>query len=155
MGVKRKRKKRKRGRGQPTKLNASIQKELFEFIASGCSYEVAAVAAGVHRKTFHNWVKAAKAGKSWGSLSKTYMANFLHNLEIAEAQCESGAVAAWRGCIHAGDWKSAQAFLSVRHPDRWAKRSQLDLTSGGEKLQTVQVFSPRKDLTALMEEGDE
>lgn len=121
--------------GAPVKLNNEVQEEICRFIALGLSYEVAARAAGVCVRTFEMWRSAARRGASWGPRSKGYMQNFLRNLEHAEAICEAGAVEAWNGCIQSGDWKAAQALLSVRYPERWAKRTHIDVTTKGEKMQ--------------------
>ena len=151
MATKKKRKARKRPTGAPCKLTDALQIELNRHVEEGCTYADAAALCRISPASLHKWVAAAKEGKSYGRLSKAYMRNFLENLEQSKTLAKTGLIKSWRSS-GLEDWKAAEALLAIRYPDEYAKRSLLDVTSAGEKVAPVVVFSPA-DLSYL-EDGD-
>ena len=148
-GDKPKRKKAKKRLGRPCLLTDEVERTICEAVKDGLSFEIAAACAGISRSTFDSWRKAAREGTAYGQVSRARMRLFWANLNRALAEFEREIVADWKDQTP-DDWKAGQALLAVRFPDRWAKRSVLDVNVEG--VVPVKVWTPRADVAGLQED---
>ena len=141
-----------RRRGRPTKFTPPTINTLCKMVAMGLQWERAAAMAGLEYRTVARWRKAGREGKAIGNISAEKLIEFVAKLESAEAAAEANCVEAWMSCVQQGDWKAAQEFLARRFPERWAKKSTLDVNVAAKT--PVQVWTPRADVRGL-EDGEQ
>jgi transposase len=102
--------------GRPTKLTPELQKRIVKLVRDGNYIETAAIAAGITKQTFYNWMERGKAGEE-------PFAEFFDALKRAEAEAEAEIAATVRaGLRDAPQWQSAMTFLERRWPTRWGRR---------------------------------
>jgi hypothetical protein len=63
---------------------------------------------------------------------------FFEAYRKAEATAEEKAIKAVQAAFPS-DWRAAMTYLERRHPGRWAKRQNLDVTSKEQPIRTVEV----------------
>ena len=102
--------------GRPIKLTPTMQSELAELIKAGNYVEVACDLAGIHRSTYYDWMKKARASKR----ANRYTA-FSDTIKKAHAFSEARDVAL---IARAGEkhWQAAAWRLERKYPDRWGKQ---------------------------------
>jgi hypothetical protein len=69
-------------------------------------------------------------------------ARFVEKVRRAEAQAEQEALEKISG---SADWRAQAWYLERRHPGRWAKRQNVDVTSKDQPIRTVEVVLRRGD----------
>jgi hypothetical protein len=125
-----KRKTRKSGR--PSKLTPEIQEKIVSAIRAGNFASVAATYAGVGERAFFRWMEKGEAASS-GKYRQFWQA-----VRSAESEAEVRAVATIQR--HVPDrWQAAMTYLERKFPNRWGRRSRMDVTSGGERVGGVLV----------------
>lgn len=151
------------------KLNDQLHNQLIELIGIGCYAHVACKAAGVPDRTFYRWLKrgkeldhqVAQQLPDGEDLADTATLEDLTNLlpglhendwrqwrlwrgvQRAEARGEAYAIGQVQRAMKE-DWRAAIAYLERKHPKRWRRRDQVELTLGDDE---------DGDDEALLEEG--
>lgn len=118
---------RRKTGGRPSGLTQAVHDRIVELLQSGCTFEVAAQAAGVARATFYVWLQrgeAAAAADSTDRREAPYRA-------LVEAVAEARAVAEvkalttiQRAAIQEGSWQAAAWYLERSFPERYAAASK-------------------------------
>ena len=110
--------------GQPLKLTRDVHDRITEAVETGATYEVAAIAAGIHRDTFRVWREQGETDRAAGLT--TIYSDLAAAVQDARARGEVELARKIRA--HASlDWKAAAWLLERRHPERWARREHVDL----------------------------
>lgn len=104
--------------GRPSKLTPAVKGKLLAALRASNGYEPACAYAGIHYKTFRNWMARGEQAKSGEYFQ------FFQDVQEAVAQDEISAVA---GIKQAGqsDWKALAWILERRHADRWSSTQKL------------------------------
>lgn len=125
-------KKPKRRVGRPSKLTKAIQNQIVKMLEQGNYLETAAAAVNIPPQTIRQWLAKGK-----GRVNKQYM-DFRAAVMRAQAQAEARDIANIRD--HGDhDWRATAWRLERRHPQRWRKRDQLDITGGLESRIVIQA----------------
>jgi transposase len=95
--------------------------------------KTAAETSGITEQTLYNWLKRGEDSERYPE-----HATFLEAYRKAEATAEERAIKAIQDAFPT-DWRAAMTYLERRHPDRWAKRQNVDVTSSGEPIRTIEV----------------
>ena len=95
--------------------------------------KTAAETSGITEQTLYNWLK-----KGGDAERCPEHAAFLEAFRKAEATAEEKAIKAVQAAFPS-DWRAAMTYLERRHPGRWAKRQNLDVTSKEQPIRTVEV----------------
>jgi transposase len=95
--------------------------------------KTAAETSGITEQTLYNWLKKGEDPEQYPE-----HAAFLEAYRRAEATAEGMAIEAIQDAFP-NDWRAAMTYLERRHPDRWAKRQSVDVTSSGEPIRTIEV----------------
>jgi|ERR671915_865748 transposase len=95
--------------------------------------KTAAETSGITEQTLYNWLKRGEDSERYPE-----HATFLEAYRKAEATAEERAIKAIRDAFP-NDWRAAMTYLERRHPDRWAKRQNVDVMSTGEPIRVVEV----------------
>lgn len=141
---------KRRPAGRPTKLTPDVADTIVAAIRAGNYVETAAAYAGVNRATVFRWLKEADqpgAGRS--------LVEFRDAVQRARAESEIRVVGQIQRVIMGGqvlkeitrtmpdgatetektyaapDGRVALEFMSRAYPDRWARRSALEVTGAG------------------------
>jgi hypothetical protein len=111
-----------------TKLTREVRDEIVRRLASGCTLEVAAEAAGVHRVTASRWLatgreaEAAEAdGKRLTGMQRDCL-ELLRAEQTARAEVRVKALAAIQKAALAGTWPAAAWLLERLFPDEYAAK---------------------------------
>jgi len=123
---------------RPTKLTAEVQEKIVKDISLGVSYVDAAGACGIDYITFNNWMKRGQEEKKGKYFYFFY----------AVSQAKSIAFANFTKVITKasmdGEWRAALEYLKRHDPDNWGDKSNVDLTSGGDKI-NINVIYDKKE----------
>ncbi len=95
--------------------------------------KTAAETSGITEQTLYNWLK-----KGEDPDRHPKHAAFLEAYRKAEATAEERAIKAIQAAFPE-DWRAAMTYLERRHPERWARRQNVDVTSKGEPIRTIEV----------------
>ena len=121
------------------KLNQTIIEEISKKLKAGIYAKVAARTEGITERTFHRWKAEGEAllervtdkdgeiiDKEYGKLNETekLKCQFCQSIDRSDAEGEAVLVAAIYSQIK-DDWRAAEAILSRRFPERWAKKDFL------------------------------
>lgn len=95
--------------------------------------------AHITTNTFYDWMQK---GESAASKEEHELTNdeldyliFYEAINEARAVAEMEAVIAWRdGFKVQGDWKAAQKFVSVAHPEKWGEKVQVSIGNQDEQI---------------------
>jgi hypothetical protein len=95
--------------GRPTKCTPKVVERICLAVSKGCTYELAAQAAGIDVRTFHDW--KARAAKGEEPFSQ-----FLQELEKAEGLAAEKNLEIIGQAASGGAWQAAAWKLERRHP---------------------------------------
>ena len=110
----------------------------------GNYYDSACKYAGISYDAFRSYMLKGEAGET------EQLVEFYEAIKNAEATAELEIVRQWQKQIP-GDWKACATFLERRFPDKWARRTAVELTGkGGGPLESASYYKP--DLTKLSDE---
>lgn len=115
-------------RGRPTKLTREVEDQLVRAISAGAYIETAAAFVGISKVSFYDWMRRGARAKSG-----RYKA-FSERIKKAMAESEMRSIMAIQ---RAGDinWQAHAWYLERKYPERWGKRSALDVDHTGEVVQ--------------------
>jgi hypothetical protein len=137
--------------GRPTKLTPEVEKKIVTAIQAGNYRQVAAAHAGIHRSTFHRWMRD---GDPDGADSDNQPFRELRAaVEQAEADAEVHDVTIITRAARTGDWRAAAWLLPRRHPGRWGSHRAAggSFRPGGASSSTRpdQPLTRTRDMTKL------
>jgi transposase len=95
--------------------------------------KTAAQTSGITEQTLYNWLKKGEDPEKYPE-----HAAFLEAFRKAEATAEDKAIEAVRSAF-TDDWRAAMTYLERRHPERWAKRQNVDVTSDVQPIRQIVV----------------
>lgn len=139
--------------GHPTKCTPELTEEIAQILRAGNYIEVACDYVGISVGTYYNWTNRAKAelkSVEDGTRRKVrkneqIFVEFLKATTRARRGSEIQSVARIRKAGEE-DWKADAWFLEHSMPDRWGRRNlNVDLTSGGEKIEGPVIYLPGRD----------
>ena len=142
---------KRKGAGRPTKLNDKVQAGIVKLIREGNFPDVAAVAEGISRRTFYDWMRR---GEDEGSGA---YAEFRTAVTRAMAEAEANLVK----IVQTGDdrgesfgqAKAALEVLQRRFSKRWSVRVQHEIRDELERfLSCARRVCSSKDYARLLEE---
>jgi hypothetical protein len=93
------------------RLTPQVEDIILTAMRRGCTYRVAATAAGVSQQTIFHWLRLGRRSKS-GKFLK-----FLKSLRQVQAQALAACAARVMDAVNAGDIRAAQWFLERRAPE--------------------------------------
>lgn len=93
----------------------------------------AAETSAITEQTLYNWLRKGEDPDHYPE-----HAAFLEAYRRAEATAEERAIKAIQDAYPI-DWRAAMTYLERSHPDRWARRQNVDVTSNGEPIRTIEV----------------
>jgi len=122
-----------------SKLTDEVWARIQRSVEVGTYAKVAAVAAGISEATYHRWRSQGRQDREQGR--RTRVARFDADIEAAEARAEehhirqiTQAAAGARG--RPGDWKAAAWLLERKYPERYARRTNQEVSGpGGSPVQ--------------------
>lgn len=131
--------------GRNSKLNPERQDRICNALREGNTRRVAAILGGIGESTFYDWL-------SWGdpeheNYSEKY-AEFSEAVTRAEAEAEERMVLILfrDAALNEKDgYKAAVEWLKRRKPQDWSEKTRIDLTSGDEPINTIQMIEVRRD----------
>ena len=126
--------------GRPTKLTKETHSAIVEAIELGVTYKDAVGAAGINYQTFLNWLETGERVRNKELRNTKANRIFLEFLESVE-RAKHTAFSEYTKTIHkaakGGDWRAAESFLKRRDPENWGDSSKTDITSKGEKIESI------------------
>lgn len=114
--------------GRKSKLTKDLTERICKSISEGNYKNVACQAVGIGESTLYDWLKQGEENKTG-----VYV-EFSEAIKKAEAQAEQAHVGVIKDAANAGIWQASAWYLERKHPGRWAKKDNLDITSGGKPL---------------------
>ena len=141
------------GHGEPSEgrpplyESADITGRVLAAVRAGCTYAIAARAAGIDQSTYHNWEARWRRAREAGGEVPEALGAFFDALEIARAEGEVFHAANIHRVAEV-DWKASGWLLERRHPERWGRRDRHDLTgvaggAAGVKIEISLLGSAR------------
>lgn len=118
-------------RGAPSRYSEELAEKVIQHILLDQSVSEAAQAAGLHIDTIMGWVERGAQGNS-------KYKDFAERYKKAQAQTEARFLSKVQD-PNTRDWQRWAWMLERKWPNRWGRR--LDITSAGEKIDSVDVFT--------------
>lgn len=109
---------------RPTKLNAEVLEKIVTAIKAGSYVETAAAFAGVGKSTLYDWLRKGAAQKNG------IYREFSIAIEQALAHADVRDITIIAQAAQKGVWQAAAWRLERKYPDRWGKRTVIQV--GGE-----------------------
>lgn len=123
----------RRTRGRPTELTEDVARLICDMVRLGCTYEVAAAAAGISSRTFSNWKQRGREEE--GGIYVDFF------LDLAEAEAQ-GEVLHLNTIAKTGA-DGAKFILAARHPERYGQNSRVKVLVEQEVSQEIDLFLER------------
>jgi hypothetical protein len=123
----------------PRYLEVDVRRRIVAAVQAGCTYDVACGAAGIERTTFFKWKQRIEDGTA-----DEHLVNLFDELDRARDSGEAMLAALLRKHSET-EWKAAAHILSVRHPEKWAKRERFEVSGAAGAPIGVQIFLPALD----------
>jgi hypothetical protein len=101
--------------------------------------KTAAETSGISEQALYGWLRKGEDPDQYPE-----HAAFLEAYRKAEATAEERAIKAIQDA-YPNDWRAAMTYLERRHPERWARRQSVDVTSTGEPIRTIEVVRPVRE----------
>ncbi len=136
---------------RPTKLTPEVIEEICNWLKLGYYQEDAATMAGISASTYYDWMKkgddAQKALESGDSSSLpatqegdevevvNMFQEFSEAVKKARAEAEGAHIRNIRKAADNGNWQASAWWLERSFPQKWGKRSTLDLRDKDEVVQ--------------------
>ena len=123
---------------RPTKLTREIIQSIAANIyPAGNYFEVACELAGIARSTGYEWLAMAEHKKRRRpGVDGELLSELLDAIRHAEGELENAAIIHWRKAF-TDDWRSVEAFLGKRFPERWKSVNRQEVTGAdGGKIET-------------------
>lgn len=141
--------------GRPTKLNDETQNAILKAIRKGAYVETAAAHAGIEKNTLYDWMKRGRRERQrinngeTPNPKETPFAKFSTAIEKEFGEAELRDLDVITKAGQDGQWQASAWRLERKFPDRWGKRSRVELT--GANGSHIQV-GPAIDLSKLTTE---
>lgn len=104
---------------------------LQQAIAAGATYTDACAYAEVSRSAFNRWRKivalALEKEPDDRTENESAAVAYFGQIEKAEASTKLRLITRWQSAADK-DWRAAKSFLSVRYPEEWAEKKQVELS---------------------------
>lgn len=118
-----------RRRGRPSKLTPEVSTRFFQALRAGNYYKACCSYAGISEQTFRNWMirgtaeleRVAESSRRSVRVREQPYAEFVRDVEVAEAEAEVRMVAQWQTHMPT-TWQACRDFLARRFPERWAQQ---------------------------------
>lgn len=141
--------------GRPTALTPEVRRTVVQAIRGGVYAHVAAQHAGIAPSTYYGWMARGRAERDRLLAmieegedrpapldSERPFLEFLEAVSRADAEAEIVATLKVR---QADDWRAAAWYLERRHPDRYGRRSQVEIGGiEGAPPVPVEIVEDRK-----------
>lgn len=108
---------------RPSKLTPAVQEQICNAIKAGNYSEIAARYAGISSTTFYKWMALGE-----GNDAKDPYKEFREAVENARATAEVRNIGLIQQAANNGTWQAAAWFLERTAPNRWGRRSALEVT---------------------------
>ena len=115
------------------KFTSRRRNAILRKMCEGHYAKTAAETSGITEQSLYNWLKKGEDAERHPE-----HAALLEAYRRAEATAEEKAIKAIRAAFP-NDWRAAMTYLERRHPGRWARRQNVDVTSNVQPIQTVEV----------------
>ena len=126
-------------------------------IKLGATRADAAVAGGISRASFYNYVQAGDADRKAGV--ESIHTRLLDALEMAEAELAQVVTGHWLKAAYAGDWRAGATFLSRRFPAEWAPKADVPTTrvtvNGQAVIENPAIRAKARELRDALAELDD
>lgn len=113
-------------RGRPSKFTEETKAKVVQALRGGNYRNVAAQYAGISHATLRNWLKNGQDPENYPDY-----AEFLEQVEKAEADGEVASLALIRRAASDGNWNAASWMLERKSPERWGKRDMTKIELSG------------------------
>ncbi len=134
----------------PHLFTRPVHNQLCNAALHGATFEVAAHAAGINRRTLGFWLKWGQDELKEDPTAQTPCACFVREFQSQEAECEQKLL---KLIIDAApkNWTAAAWMLERKHPGRYAKVDRLRLSGDETNNTPVQTASREEIETRLIE----
>lgn len=125
-------KKTRKKAGRPTKFSKEIADTIITYVKAGSYVETAAIAAGISKETFYDWLKKGaryREGKSDNPQHAELM-SFSDAVKIAQATSEIHDLMII-GNAAKKNWTASAWRLERKFPERWGRRERQDINVSG------------------------
>ena len=111
--------------GRPSELTPEVEESLLKNIRAGVPIQTAAIAVGISRQTFHNWMKRgsdeayriSKGEKLRASEEKFFY--FFDTVMRAKEEAKAGHIAVVAKAGREGDWRASAWWLQRQFRDEF------------------------------------
>lgn len=110
------------------KMTMEMRNTILLSVRCGAPIEAAMSFAGINRSTFYVWLRTGAKDRAEGRLTTRY-AVFHRDYEEAVGACEV-RLAKLVSQAAENDWKAAMTMLERKWPERWARRSVVQIGTG-------------------------
>jgi hypothetical protein len=114
------------------KLKPELIETIEKNISEGNYVNIVCQAVGIHKASYYSWYHKGENGRG-------IFKEFHDAIDRATAKAEQTYIGVIRDAANKGTWYAAAWWLERRFPERWGKREQVDVTSGGKPLQTIDL----------------
>lgn len=108
---------------RPLKLTPKVQETICNAIKAGNYSEIAARYAGIGSATFYKWMALGD-----GDTAESPYKEFREAVESARAVAEVRNIGLIQQAANNGTWQAAAWYLERTAPNRWGRRSALEVT---------------------------
>ena len=115
--------------GRPTKFNQDVADQIIQYIMLGSYVETAAMAAGISKNCFYEWLKRGAHDKAAGRT--TQWSSFNDSVTNALGKSEQRDLLKVDKASER-DWRAAAWKLERRAPRRWGPKAAMKI-EGGDK----------------------
>lgn len=140
--------------GRRTLCTPEVTERVVQALRAGNYIETSCDFAGISVGTYYGWCARARAeleSVENGERRKVRkkeepFVKFLEAVKKARSTAEVESVARIRKAGGDGAWQADAWFLERSFPDRWGRRNlNVDLTSGGEKIEGPVIYLPGRE----------
>jgi hypothetical protein len=119
------------------KFNETVADKIINYLRAGAFVETAAIAAGIHKDTFYEWMKIGRANGHPG------LAAWVARVDEAVAMSEVVMIGLVGKAAQEGQWQAAAWHLERKYPQRWGRRDRVEHSGpGGAPIETVDRTPP-------------
>lgn len=115
--------------GRKGKLTPELHEQLVKVLRSGCTFEAAAEAVGISRRSLQVWLQKGEDAEARREDGEKVAAHEVRYIALAEdvrkarAEAEVRAVATIQRAAQDGTWQAAAWYLERAFPERWSSKA--------------------------------